>query len=586
MAELKRRRVFRVASVYGATAFVVLQAADLVFPRIGLPEWTVTLVVALALIGFPLALVVAWTFDSTPEGLRRTAPADPAQIAAIVAQPRARRWPAGLAALLGFVLLIAGAAWALGYRGGRGGSERYDSIAVLPFVNMSGDSASEYFGDGMAEELLNALSGIENLKVAARTSAFALKDAKLDVRRIGDTLDVATVLEGSVRRSADRIRVTAQLIDTRTGYHIWSETYDRPLTDLFVVQDEISREIVSALSVKLANADESLYRGGTKDVRAYDKYLLGRQKWGTRRIPELREAIKLFEEAIARDSSFALGWSGLADAIDALAWRSPPDRALVPHAKYAAQRALILDPELAEAWASVGVLALDFDRDFRISEVALRRAIALKPSYASALNWLGDVLRYSGRPEESLEVLKRAVELDPLSANALSALAQTYMNLGRWSEARPRADKVMALVDDAGILMHVLSGGPQLGYDGAELERFAVAWARLREHPQPERARVIGAAIADPNLRPPARALLDECDALKVNGRDVAKLRITIGDHAGALASLERAAAVQDPTLIIIAADWAFDPVRSNPRFQQVLKDIGMPDARHTRVGN
>ncbi|HEX6062736.1 MAG TPA: hypothetical protein VFZ04_00890, partial [Longimicrobiales bacterium] len=252
MAELKRRKVFRVATVYGATSFVVLQAADLLFPRIGLPDWTVTLVVAIALVGFPMALALAWTFDSTPEGMRRTAPADRAEINAIVSQPRVRRWPAGLAALLGVILLGASAAWTLGYRG-PARAARYDSIAVLPFVNMSGDPGSEYFGDGIAEELLNALAGIENLKVAARTSAFALKDAKLDVRRIGDTLQVATVLEGSVRRSADRIRVTAQLIDARTGYHLWSETYDRPLTDLFAVQDEIAQQIVDALKVRLTN---------------------------------------------------------------------------------------------------------------------------------------------------------------------------------------------------------------------------------------------------------------------------------------------------------------------------------------------
>lgn len=584
MAELKRRKVFRVASVYGATSFVVLQAADLLFPRIGLPDWTVTLVVALALLGFPLTLALAWTFESSPDGLRRTAPAELAEIHEIITQPRVRRWPAGVAALLGLVLLIAGAAWALGYRGGPRAGD-YDSIAVLPFMNMSGDSASEYFGDGMAEQLLNALAGIKNLKVAARTSAFALKDAKLDVRRIGDTLDVATVLEGSVRRSADRIRVTAQLIDTKTGYHIWSQTYDRPLTDLFVVQDEISQEIVNALSVKLSNTDESLYRGSTKDVQAYDVYLLGREKWRTRRIPELRAAIVLFEKAIERDSSFALAWSGLADAIDALAWRSAADRRLLPRGKYAAQRALVLDPELAEAWASVGVLAIDFDRDVSISSLALRRAVALKPSYASALNWLADVLRFSpGRSQEVLEVLQRALELDPLNGNALSATTQAYLNLGRWPEARATADKFMTVrADDPGFLVHVLSAGPELGYRVDQLEQFAGEWAKLRGDPQYERARVIGAGIINRDVRAAALALLDEYDARNIEGRDVAELRVAMDDTAGALSSLERALARHEPTLAVVASDWAFDPLRSNPGFQRILKVLGLPDVRPVR---
>ncbi|MGH7552332.1 MAG: hypothetical protein ACREMQ_04825 [Longimicrobiales bacterium] len=207
LAELKRRKVFRLAAVYGTTAFVVLQVADLVFPRLGLPEWTVTLVVAVALAGFPLALAVAWAFETGPEGLRRTERAGTSEIEAIIAQPRSHRWPAGFAALAGVLLLAIGASWSLGFVRNPG-TASYDSIAVLSFAT-SGNPEDEYFGDGLAEELLNALSGIEGLNVAARTSAFSFKGSSVDIRTIGDTLNVATVLEGSVRRSSGRIRITA-----------------------------------------------------------------------------------------------------------------------------------------------------------------------------------------------------------------------------------------------------------------------------------------------------------------------------------------------------------------------------------------
>jgi TolB-like protein len=233
-AELKRRNVFRVAAVYGATAFVIIEASDLVFPRIPLPEWTIALVVWLALLGLPLALALAWAYERTPEGIKATDPAVTAELDAIVRQPLRSRWPAGIAALLGIALLALAAWWTLARTGP--GVRSYDSIAVLPFADMSGDQDNQYFSDGLAEELINALAGVEDLKVAGRTSSFALRDQNLDLRTIGDTLDVEAVVEGSVRRSEDRVRITAQLIDAETGFHLWSEEYDRDITGIFVVQ--------------------------------------------------------------------------------------------------------------------------------------------------------------------------------------------------------------------------------------------------------------------------------------------------------------------------------------------------------------
>lgn len=580
LAELKRRKVFRVTAVYGATSFAILQLADILVPSLRLPPWTITLILALIIIGFPMALALAWTFESAQEGWRRTEPAPRAEIDAILAQPRTHRWRAGIAALAGVLLLIAGTAWTVTHRGAAP-SASYDSIAVLPFANMSGDAANDYFGDGLAEELLNALSGIQGLKVAARTSAFAFKGANVDIRTIADTLGVATVLEGSVRRSAGHIRITAQLIDAKSGYHLWSQTYDRPLTDLFTVQDAITREIVAALAGKLTVGKEDLYRGGTRDVAAYDLYLLGRQKWATRQVPRLRESIQHFEHAIARDSNFALAWSGKADGIDALAWRVPAESTRIAEAKYAAQRALVLDPELAEGWASLGVLALDFDRDFRVAELAFRRAIALKPSNASPYHWLGDALRYTGRIEESWQSSTRALDMDPVSGVGMNGMLQTLLILGRDAEARQIADRLRAVgYTDLGSLINMTSAGRRLGYNADELSGFMLLWAQGRGYSKPEEAAVIGRAVIDARWRPQAQQVIRKMAEERLLGTHLAELSVAIGDLEGAIANLERAVRERDNNLVIIGTDWAFDPLRKDPRFISIVRQMGLPNDR------
>lgn len=583
LAELKRRRVFRVAAVYGAAAFVALQAADLVFPRLGLPDWTVTLVVALSVIGLPVALALAWAFDATPDGVRRTGPAAADELAAIVALPRSRRWSAGFAALFGIVLLGGGAWWTLVGAGTR--APAYDSIAVLPFVNLSGDPENEYFGDGLAEELLNALAGIEGLKVAARTSAFSFKGTTADVRTIGDTLNVATVLEGSVRRSADRIRITAQLIDAGSGYHLWSETYDRPLTDLFAVQDAIAAEIVNALAVRLTGTarTDRLYRGGTTDIEAYDLYLLGRQKWATRQIPLLHEAVEHFERAIARDSSFALAWSGFADAIDALAWRRVPEaQARVDEATLAAMRAIMLEPELAEGWASLGVLFSEFYRDYRFSEIALRRSLALKPSYAPAHLWLGDALRLAGRAQEALDAQESAARLDPLSPLGY-AISLTLLALDRWDEAREAALRFrdVRFASQSAPAARLVSQAVRFRFTAAETATYAREWATLAGYERPDEAEIVGRAVFEPALRERAGALLRRMEAAGVHPRDLAELQLAVDDHEAAIVLLERAFNEGDPTLVQIGPDPTFDPLRGDPRFIRILEALRLPTGAH-----
>ncbi|MGW8283887.1 MAG: hypothetical protein ACWGON_11360, partial [Gemmatimonadota bacterium] len=291
-AELTRRHVFRVMAVYGAVGFLLLQVVELLVPALLLPEWTYRLIALLLIVGFPIAIVLAWAFESTPEGVRRTDPAETGELDAIAAQPASRRWPSGLLALAGVAALLAGV-WLAGKRAGESAAETTSvastvaaadagtapdgdpvpgsssdaavlrlayadlsaderpSIAVLPFVNMSSDPEQEYFADGMTEELLNALAKIRELRVAGRTSSFAYKGADQDLRQIGEEMGVRYLVEGSVRRQDERLRITAQLIDAEDSFHLWSETYDRTLDDVFAVQSEIAASIAEALEVSL-----------------------------------------------------------------------------------------------------------------------------------------------------------------------------------------------------------------------------------------------------------------------------------------------------------------------------------------------
>ena len=582
LAELKRRNVFRVAAVYGATAFVIIEASDLIFPRIPLPEWTIALVVWLSLLGFPIALVLAWAYEKTPDGMRATDPAETAELDALVAQPARRRWPAGIAALIGIILLGLGAWWTLTRTGP--GAQTYDSIAVLPFTNMSGDPENTWFSDGLAEELINALAGVEDLKVAGRTSSFSLRDQNLDLRTIGDTLGVETVLEGSVRRSEDRVRITAQLIDAETGFHLWSDEYDRSITDIFQVQEELAQSIVGALLPRLGAESDDLFRGGTADLEAYDLYLSCRQKWYTRRIELLWEAIDECEAAVARDPEFASAWSGLADAIDALAFRSARAQPLVPRARMAAQRAVLLDPDLAEGWASWGVLAFEADRDWTTGELALKRAIELKPSYAYARAMLGDLLRNQGRVKEAIEQQRLALELDPLSPVIHGVLGISLIAAHQFEEGRARFEHTLATGgDQAAALAFLFLSGPLLGLTGDEMADHGVELARMLGADEPVIAATIGHAFAgdgtDEELMSEAR---DAVDALVADSvftvRQIAVLYTRLGDEETALQWIEQAAVEDDLSLALVATDPSLDPLRDDPRMQRLMDELGLPN--------
>ena len=573
-AELKRRHVFRIAAVYGGVGFVIVQAADVFIPALHLPPWIMTAVALLVVLGFPIAVLIAWAFELTPEGLRRTEDAGDEELDAIAAQPAGRRWPIGLAALAG-VILIGLSAWWLA-TGRIRGTGTYDSIAVLPFANLSGNEDLEYFSDGLSEELLNALAGVEDLRVAARTSSFAFKGTNADIRTIADSLGVETVLEGSVRRSGDQVRITVQLIDAEHGFHLWSHEYDRGLEDVFTTQDEIASAVTAALLPKLRDEEAPMTRGGTKNVQAYDLYLKGREKWRTRDVDLLNEAVDDFRAAIDRDPAFAMAWSGLADAIDALVWRDVEAVDLLPEGRLAALRALALEPEMAEGWASAGVLAAEFDGDHEVGELALRRALQLRPSYANANQQLSGVLANTGRVQDGLRYMERAVALDPLSGFFHLNFGDLLSVAGEFDRAREAYEKAEELAGDGLGALKLLAYARLLGLSVADAEAAAVQMARNTGLSDPEGWRVVGEAVVTGDRVPEAIAVLDRAEDMPPRRQFL--FRPILGQVDETIAYLQemQQSGAGDLWRIGVFPEW--DPLREDPRFIEIVKSFGIPN--------
>jgi TolB-like protein/preprotein translocase subunit Sec61beta len=443
-AELKRRNVIRVGAAYLVVAWLMIEVSDTVFPRLGLPEWTVTLVIALLLLGLPLALFLAWAFELTPEGVKRTEDLDE--------QPPVMRsgWRRTdrliVVALLAVIALLVGERFWTGDRTDAESPASADvaatppagaparSIAVLAFDDLSPQRDQAYFAEGISEELLNLLARIEGFKVAARTSSFKFRGANLDIGEIGRALNVETVLEGSVRKSGNQLRVTAQLINVADGFHLWSQSYDRELSNIFTVQDEIATAIVDALKLKLDLGAATA--GRTQDTAAYDYYLRGRQLGRQPTQAGLLRAVEEFERAIAIDPGFAAAYAGIADA-----WVWLEDYGGIrsaeafPRAEQAARRALELDPESAEAHAAMAFVLDRYHRDKPAARDYFERTLQLNPNYVNAYNLYGDTLRDLGDYPRMIEVHRKAVELDPLSYFMKTRLASKLLAVGKIKES-------------------------------------------------------------------------------------------------------------------------------------------------------
>jgi TolB-like protein len=452
--ELKRRKVVRVAVVYGATAFVVLQAADIILPGLGVPGWAMSLVVVLTLLGFPLALVLAWALELTPDGIRRTEAADPPGPDAAPAKTPALlgRRALLISSLLAAVGIGMSAGWLLRPGPAEPGMESTRpaaaSIAVLPFVNLSPDPDDAYFADGLTEEILNSLARVTSLRVSGRTSSFYFKDRSEDLRTIGARLGVDHVLEGSVRRSGDRLRIAVQLVEVEDGFHLWSEAYDRELDDIFVIQDDIARAIVEALRVELAGAPP-VVASATESLPAYERLLEAHTLIGLRGAAGIHRAIVLLDEAVRLDPDFAPAWGTLAQAHSLLYWydasvaRGPS----LARAEAAAGRALALDPDLARAHQVMGDVLRDQHR-WTESEASYRRALELSPNDAESHVQYAQMLGRLGLARRALPFAARAAELDPLSPVSPTVLGLLLSQSGDREAGLQRVRATRSLAPD------------------------------------------------------------------------------------------------------------------------------------------
>ncbi|MCL7963909.1 MAG: hypothetical protein M8858_00660 [marine benthic group bacterium] len=602
-AELRRRKVFQAAGAYGAGAFVLLQVVDLLGEGLRLPDTFLTVVTVLAIVGFPIALVVAWAFERTPDGLTRTDMLTSGEVDELASLPATRRWPSGIIALIGVSMFAVGLWLTLDRPGASNGNVELTanperpgshaevsssatpatSIAVLPFVNMSEEESDAYFSDGLAEEILNLLAQSPDLKVTARTSSFALRDEQEDVRRIGELLGVAHVLEGSVRRSGDRIRVTAQLIDTSAGYHEWSESYERQLDDVFAIQDEISGAIAQALEVNIAGGSTpSVAQRRTADLEAYDYYLLGRHAWASRTGEGIASALDYFERAIEADSGFALAWSGLSDALDAYAWFVSGDsREVVDRARDAARKAVELAPDLAEGHASVGLIAMEFDWDFDRAAEAFATARDLNPGYVPAWHWGADLATIQGNTDTAIRLATRATELDPMAPLSWWALGSALAIDGQVQEALASTRRAADLAPGAGpinVTNLLLALSVE---DWTKARGFAPYAGSALGLPDPLRMVEYVEAVQHPTPESlaAARALLESVErAGGATQMTLADMFAGIGDLGTALALTEQAYEARNPEVVWIGAWIGLDALRGEPRFDAIVEALGVPN--------
>ena len=444
-SELKRRNVYKVAVAYAVVGWVLVQVATQVFPFLEIPNWVVRLVISLVAIGFPIALVIAWAFESTPKGIERTMVAD-----ALHRHSRGRTWiyVVVVGALLSVALFLLGrcsarnsvtpqqdAIWA------RAHPTTDKSIAVLPFENLSDDKGAAYFADGIQDEILTKLASIADLKVISRTSTAKYKSKPEDLKTVSQQLGVANILEGSVQKAADKVRVNVQLIDARADSHLWAKTYDRDLADVFAIQSEVAQEIADSLKAKLSPAEAStVARAPTKDTQAYDLFLKGefehRVANSSFRSDSFDQAARWYKAAIERDPNFALAIAQLAICQLRRHWLTDPlTEADVMSAGQMAKQAASLAPDLAEAHIAIGLFHYYGHREYEAALTEFQRALELQPNNALALSFVGFVHRRQNKWDLTLNELKKSIELDPRNAYTMGGVAETDIFLRRWKEA-------------------------------------------------------------------------------------------------------------------------------------------------------
>jgi TolB-like protein/Tfp pilus assembly protein PilF len=464
--ELKRRNVFRMGIAYVVVAWVILQAIDFTLDIISAPNWVMQVFVVASIAGLPVVLIIAWIFELTPEGIKRESDVDHSQS---TTQSTGRKMDRTIIVFLALAVVLLLADRFIMREDAPVSTSTVEpakqqavvkdedtfsdkrSVAVLPFVNMSSDPEQDYFSDGLSEELLNRLAKNDQLQVAARTSSFQFKGQNQDISTIGRQLKVDNVLEGSVRKSGSRLRITAQLIRVDNGYHLWSETYEREMDDVFAIQDDISQAITRALEAELGASTTQSTQKPTENLEAYQLYLQARFLLAKRGGDNLLKSVELFRQATNLDSDFSKAWSGMAYAyglIPSYTFKmSAMDAGRL--ALESATNAIRIDPDNPEAYMVLGRYHARTDIDIKLARENFEKAYELAPNNVDIVNLYGDFLVLSGNFSEALKMESRATELDPLAAVHYSDLAFLYLTLNRNEEALDPARTARALAPDS-----------------------------------------------------------------------------------------------------------------------------------------
>ncbi len=482
-AELKRRNVYKVAVVYAVVGWLLVQIATQVFPFFEIPNWGVRLVVLAIIIGFPIALVLAWAFELTPEGIKRT------ETAEIVAREHSHGGAWIYIALVGVALSV-GLFFLGRYTARHAATPQSDttarteaaatipekSIAVLPLLNESGDPRDEYFSDGLSEELIAALAQISDLKVIGRSSSFRFKERKEEPKTIGEKLGVATLLEGTVRKQGDRVRIVAELINAADGIELWTRTFDRELKDIFAVQQEIAKAVAESLRVTLLGAEEKSTQMATNSVEAHNAYLQAHFHRQRGNVEDYRKAITYFDSAVELDPNYALAYAERSETWTLIGDLTGQRPTAYPKARSDAEKAVAIAPSLAEAHAALGWVRAFAEWKFAEGLSELQRAKDLAPANPTANDLLARVIVYTGRMEEAERQARQAVELDPLSASTQFQLGRVLFYAGKLDEADAAGRKMAELQPSAAsshrwqVLVAVQRGDGEAALREARLE--------------------------------------------------------------------------------------------------------------------
>ena len=586
LSELKRRNVYKVAIAYIVAAWLLIQAASIFFPAFNAPASATRILIIILVLGFPIALAFSWAFEITPEGIKRESEVVTSESIGHHTGRKIVALTVVLAVIAASLLVykLAGtdhrAAATAGNTEGRDGARPSipeKSIAVLPFDNLSGDPQNAYFSEGVQDEILTRLAKIAELKVISRTSTQRFKSAPNDLRQIAQQLGVANILEGSVQKANDQVRVNVQLINALSDAHLWAETYDRKLTDIFAVESEIARTVAETLRARLTGtAEQVLASRPTENSEAHQLYLKGRFYASKRTAKDAQSAIDHYQQAVALDPKFAPAYAGLAEATYFLALYSYPQiNEIVPKARELALKALELDSSLAEPHSLLGIICLNNDHDFACQEREEKLAIELNPNYSEGHRRLGLVFQHLGRFEEARVAYKRALEIDPLSPNTNFEYAQLLFFERKYEESETQSLKNVEL-DPNYWYTHL-----QLFYVYRMKRDYASAVAELAKvqdaRGEPDAAKLIRDSFADGDWQGFLRKITEQRTRLKIYPYFVATFFAELNDKDKAFEMLNAAIETKDQHVSQMKVDPFMDPLRDDPRFKETMRKAGFP---------